>query len=276
MNTPSLAATRLCGGIALAVCAFGTAQSAPLQVFEVNANTAAGIQQTVDDFRAALGPFNAPAPVNGDPNGRRQINWDAAPDAISDPNVFPGAFFNANIAPRARGIEFQAAGATAAFQLSSTLASGQPIEFGTPDQLTFFSAERLFTPRGDTLFDVKFFDPADQAAPALTRGLGVVFTNVSAAGAASMSFYDAYDALIYEKDVAWGERGSLSFLGATFSEAEVARVRINAGIDGAYRVAMDDFIFGEPVAAAPVPLPAPAALLMAGLLGLGVASRRRA
>ncbi|MEL6893952.1 MAG: hypothetical protein AAFP84_20345, partial [Actinomycetota bacterium] len=42
------------------------------------------ITDTVDDFRAALGDLNAFEPV-ANADGRRQINWDAAPAAISDP-----------------------------------------------------------------------------------------------------------------------------------------------------------------------------------------------
>lgn len=252
------------------------ADAGVLDVFSANEDTAAALAPTVDAFRAALGPLNANAPVNGDPNGRRQINWDAAPDAVSDPDAFPGDFFNADVAPRARGIEFRPAGQTTGFQLSSTAASGQPVEFGFPAGFTFFSAERLFAPIGDTLFDVVFFDPADQVTPAVTRGLGVVFTDVESFGAdASMSFYDPDDTLLFKQNVLAGKNASLSFLGVTFTEAEVARVRIDAGLEGHDSIVMDDFIFGEPVAApGAVPLPASLAFLPAALTAFGVMRRR--
>lgn len=251
-----------------------TAQAAVMDVFTDHADTAAGIQDTVEEYRDALGPLNAPAPVNGDPNGRRQINWDAAPNPVSDPNAFPGDFFNADSAPRARGIEFQGVGTTDGFLLSATEASGVPVEFDTPDGFTFFSAERMFTPVGGTEFDVVFFDPANPAERALTRGLGVVFTDVERSGT-TMSFFDSSDSLLWEGEAIAGNNASLSFLGAIFDDAEVARVRINAGIGGFDQVVMDDFIFGEPIPASPVPLPAPALMLLGGLAGLGALKSRK-
>lgn len=250
------------------------AQSSVLEVFEVNADDAAGIQYTVDSFRNALGALNANAPVNGDPYGRREINWDAAPDRVSDPNLFPGDFFNANVAPRARGIEFKGANGTTGFELSATEASGEPIEFGFENGFTFFSAERLFTPVGGGEFDVLFFDPADQTSRALTRGLGVVFTDVESETfdqKSTMSFYDINDELLFSRDVLSGNNAGLSFLGVLFDAAEVARVRIFAGLENRDSVVMDDFIFGEPIAAdaVAVPSPTPALLLLGGLLSFG-------
>lgn len=269
---PALAAAALLSGLSAVPAAAGV-----LNVFEANANTAAGLQPTVDAFRDALGPNNGNAPAAGDPLGRRQINWDAAPDAVSDPNSFPGDFFNANVNPRARGIEFVPTGDTTGFELSSTAASGEPIEFGFPAGFSFFSPERLFTPIGGETFDVLFFLPEDQTTPGLTRGLGVVFTDVETdfGVGASMAFFDQDDELLFERSVLPGVDGSLSFLGVLFEGHEVARVAINAGIGGFDSVVMDDFIFGEPVAAAAVPLPLPAGFLVAGLAGLALARRRR-
>jgi PEP-CTERM motif len=74
---------------------------------------------------------------------------------------------------------------------------------------------------------------------------------------------------------------SLSFLGVDFGSNIVSRVRItngNAALGpneaGALDlVVMDDFLFGEPVAA--VPEPSTLMLLFGGLLGLGVMWRWR-
>lgn len=164
--------------IAFALAA-GVPSTGAATVFNATAADAAGLQPTVDAFRDALGELNPPAPVNA-PGGRRQINWDAAPAAIADPNPFPGDFFNGPSAPRARGIEFRATGDTTGFLLSSDPAddgAGQPAapEFGFDSGFTPFSPNRLFSPVGGTTFDVLFFDPADQTTPAGTTGLGVVF-----------------------------------------------------------------------------------------------------
>lgn len=254
-------------------------------LFQATGTDAAGIQATVDDFRNALGGLNANQPVNN-AGGRRQIDWDAAPDAVSDPNPFPGDFFNADFNPRARGIEFRETGDTTGFLLSSTAASGQPVEFGFDEAFDVFSPERLFSPVGGTTFDVLFFDPANTSDAATTTGLGVVFTDVDILGETTMSFFDIDGNLLIEQEVLAQNEG-LSFLGVLFDTAVVAKVSITAGnlpllgnglqgtgIDG---VAMDDFIFGEPtpVAGADVPLPASVWLMGAALAGLGWTGRRK-
>lgn len=224
------------------------------QVFSFTASDAAGLAPGVDEFRNALGILNAFEPVNGDPAGRRQINWDAAPDAISDPNAFPGDFFNFNGFPRARGIEFREVGSTTGFQLSSTDASGEPVNFGQAG-LSPFSPERLFVPIDGNTFDVLFFDPANNNTATTTRGLGVVFNDVDQQGLTTMSFFDVNDELLFTQAVEPSEDGGFSFLGAIFDEPIVAKVQIKLGgtfdgenFDGADAVVMDDFIFGEPAA----------------------------
>ena len=266
--------------------AMGQAQAATLVVdVSANAANAAGLQKTVDDFREALGDNNGNAPVNGDPNGRRQINWDAAPDGISDPNPFPGDFFNGDANPRARGIEFRESGDTTGFLLSATEASGQPTGFGFDDFLPF-SPERLFSPIGGNTFDVLFFDPSDQVTPALSRGLGVVFSDVEEAGLTTMTLFDQYDNVLATREAEAGEDRSLSFLGVIFDDAVIAKASFSLG-DGVLRgnrdrsgkdvVVMDDFIFGEPIGVSAVPLPAGLPILLTGLGALaGLRMRRRA
>lgn len=260
----------------MAIANSGVADAAPL-VF-AQAGSAPLITGTVNDFRDAIGPQNANTPVNF-VNGRREINWDGVPDSASDPNLLPGNFFNAGVAGRARGIEFTTPGT--GFLVSAKSASGQPPAFGFPSDFIPFSGERMFTPIGSTITDVRFFDPAHPAAQATTRAFGAVFEDVESP-ISKLSYFDLSGNLLLSVDVPMGNSGSLSFAGALFDTAVVARVRIEtgdgvltsngnyaSGVDG---VVMDDFIFGEPT---PVPLPAPFALLAGALGGLGVFSRRR-
>ena len=271
-----------CLAVGVAMATTASAATLLTDVSKTSSN-ARGLQTTIDDFRSALGDNNGNAPVNADPNGRRQINWDAAPDAISDPNPFPGDFFNGDADPRARGIEFSETGATTSFLLSSTEASGQPPRFGFPGDLVPFSEERMFSPVGGTTFDVEFFDPATQINPATTRGLGIIFNDVGEFAATTMTLFDVDGNELATRRAALGA-GGLSFLGLIFDEAVIAKASINVGTAALLGngvagvgdlVVMDDYIFGEPVPVSAVPLPAGVLLLLTGLLAVGgLASRR--
>lgn len=224
-------------------------------------NDADSIRSDVDEFREAIGAINAPQPINH-VEGRREINWDGAPDAVSAPNDFPGDFFNADVFPRARGIEFSAADDE--LYLSATEASGEGIEFDNFDPsysslFTVFSSERLFAPEVTNVVDVRFFSPADQTTPALVDSFGVIFTDVDYENVTKMVFYNQQDNVIYTLNApAIPGNETLSLAGVTFDAPCIYRVRIttgNIGLDEGIKetaengydlVAMDDFIYGEP------------------------------
>lgn len=259
----------------------GAASAASFDVFSATGSDAASIQSTVDDFRNALGALNAPEPVNA-PGGRRQINWDAAPDAISDPNPFPGDFFNFPAAPRARGIEFQATGSTKGFELSATEASGTPKAFGKEDDFLRFSEERLFRQVGGDTFDAVFYDPAKPEEKATSTGLGVVFSDVEVADNIFMEFFDLYGNSLAKKAVEpfrIGQKdgeGGLSFLGLIFDDPLVSKVSFSFNQYAYDDAVMDDFIFGEPIPVGAVPLPASVLFLLGGFGILGGLRRMRA
>jgi hypothetical protein len=123
--------------------------------FSATGVNAAGIQTTVDAFRTALGTLNANV-AGSFPSGRREINWDGVPDALSAPNNLPADFFNVN---SPRGVVFSTPGT--GFQVSATVASGTPVEFGNinatyPTNFQTFSPQRLFTALGSKVVDVTF------------------------------------------------------------------------------------------------------------------------
>jgi len=263
-------------GLALFVNA-ATAVSGPI-TFSGSGSTPAGIQATVDAFRADLGSLN-PNVSGSFGSGRREINWDAVPDTFAAPNNLPADFFNVN---SPRGVVFTTAGS--GFQVSANAVNptSTPVLFGNinptyPGLFQTFSPEKLFTALGSNVLDVDFFVPGS-ATPALTRGFGSVFTNVTLANTTSLTFFDANNASlgIFFAPAVPGTEQSLSFLGVDFGSDIVSRVLITNGNaplgpdegPGIDLVVMDDFVYGEPVSG--VPEPSTLMLLAGGFLGLGL------
>jgi hypothetical protein len=214
------------------------------------------IQSLVEEYRTLLGPDNGGAPDTQE-SGRREINWDAVPDEFAAPNFLPSDFFNGPEDPRARGAVLEATGDHVAVSADQNNPDGADVRFGDVnasyvDTFQTFSEERLFSPIGSNVVDLRFFVPGTDTA-ALVRGFGAVYTDVDREETAAFQFLDADDESLGSFSVPVSEDG-LSFLGIAFPEPIVARVRIvygntELGPDdgGQYDVAvMDDFIYGEP------------------------------
>lgn len=251
---------RSAGVTVLVGMALTAGQGQAATVFATSGATPAEIQSTVDDFRAALGDLNPFLPESF-AGGRREINWDGVPDAISDPNLFPGATFNGAAPGTARGLVSIPTGASTGLSVSASLASGVPIEFGEDEEYTPFSPEKLFEPVGGSTLDNLLFDPSDQTTPATTTGFGVVFTGLPSEVAPTMTFFGRGGGILAQESVAITSDAGLAFLGVLFDDPDIARVAIDVGDEAV----MDDFLYGEP---APIPLPAGLPLLAAGLAGL--------
>jgi hypothetical protein len=264
--------------LGLALCA-----SVEAAVFTSSGAGAADIQTSVNSFRAALGANNG---VGGSfAGGRREINWDGVPNSASAPNNMPANFFNAN---SPRGAVFSTAGT--GFQVSANAASGTPVRFGNlnanyTNEFQAFSAERLFTILGSNTMQVDFFVPGTNT-PGIVAGFGAVFTDVEIEQGTSISIFREDGSFGGIFSAATGPSGGLSFLGIT-DAAGISRVVIQAGTvnlsantgdnlqDLEDAVAMDDFIYGEPVAAgSAVPEPSTIALTLAGVVAI-VRLRRR-
>ena len=248
-----------------------TAAAAPITV-SGSGSSPADIQAAVDAYRADLGGLN-PNVAGSFGSGRREINWDGVPDALSAPNLLPANFFNVN---SPRGAVFTTAGT--GFEVSATAASGTAVRFGNinatyTNLFQTFSPQRLFTALGSNVLDVNFFVPGS-TTPALTRGFGSVFTDVDLANTTSIEFFAANNASLGVFFVPAANDG-LSFLGVDFGSNIVSRVRITNGntalgpneTGAVDLVVMDDFLYGEPKG---IPEASTLMLLLGGLLGLGL------
>ena len=228
-------------------------------VFQAAGSAPVDIVAAVEDFRNFLGANHG---VGGTfPGGRREINWDAVPDAFSAPNDLPANFFNAN---SPRGVVFFTPGS--GFQVSGR-AGVAPIEFDNlrPDasrKFATFSPPRLFTALASPVTEVLFFVPGTAQA-ATSKGFGVVFTGVDRDESTKIEYFDVRGTLLFSAFVPPAEgKETVSFLGVGFdSDEEIFLVRITSGdvplggptLGGPTRkgrdvVVMDDFIYGEPQA----------------------------
>ncbi len=233
-------------------------------VFSVAGPDPVSLVATLDAFRSDIGgALNPNLPVSFD-SGRREVNWDGVPAGATDPNPFPGDFFNGSTPGRARGILFSTPGTS--LLVSITAGGG---DFGP------FSPQRIFSPVDSIYTDVEFRSPADQTTLALTSAFGVIFLGVNEAESAGLEFFSAANKSLgkYFAPSTTGD-ASFSFLGVTFDSSSVARVRITSG-SPTDTVKMDDFLFGEP---SPVPEPATGAMLTAaaGILFLVRRIKRQA
>jgi hypothetical protein len=237
---------------ALPAAASAHADLPALSLEQAAGTSPAAIQSAVDAYRADLGNLNPNTPGSFGP-GRREINWDGVPDAFAAPNDLAPDFFNRN---SPRGVLFATPGS--ALQVSAN-AGVAPIEFDNLNPtysslFRTFSPRRLFTALGSNKVTVRFFVPGSSTS-ATTDGFGAVFTDVDRPGT-SIAYYDAHGRRLAKLAVPVSPGNeTLSFLGVRFHHARVAKVHITSGnaIAGQNEtnrrdvVAMDDFIYGEPI-----------------------------
>jgi hypothetical protein len=214
------------------------------------------VRPALDRFRRLLGTDRGGEPRHF-PAGRRELTWDGVPDQFAAPHALPGNFFNATVAPRARGALLSTPGDHVAVSADSDNPDGAPVRFGDinpsyPRQFKAFSAERLFSPVGSNVVNLRFRVPGT-GRPARVRGFGAVCTDVDRRESAAFTYYDARGRSLGTFAVPTAPQG-LSFLGVIFRQAIVARVRIRYGTaklgpndSRRYDVAvMDNFVYGEP------------------------------
>ena len=240
-------------------------------VFQAAGPNIASIQNTVEQYRTALGATNngnAPGPLPKE-SGHREINWDGGGN--NDTTTAPVTPFTTFL--NTRGAQFTTPGTG----LSQAPPSGGPqgglaTLFNNPTYGTIFSAFslfRLFTPVDSNITEALFFVPGSNGnVPAKVSGFGAVFTDVdlpdgsgpgnkngNRQASTRIECFGIDGELIFSSPVpASPGDASLSFFGIVFTDARIARVRITSGDtapgpndDGTHDIVMmDDFLYGEP------------------------------
>jgi hypothetical protein len=243
------------------------APSAPTDVARNGATAAAaaprilraiGASGTISDdvaqLQGLLGATLNATPDGADPNGRREINWDAVPPALTNTDAFPGDFFNATdpAAPagRKRGAIFTTAGT--GLRVSDNDFNDVNPTYGA--QFNFFSPVRTFSSVGSNVLDVLFQVPGTDT-PALVNGFGAIFSDVDRVLTTKLEYYDASNRRI---GVVFAPRrtdaNGHSVAGIVYTDKVVARVRMTLGNaalgpnESSTRdaVIVDDFLYGEP------------------------------
>ena len=224
--------------------------------------TGAGdITSTIERYRQLLGGVNNGGEPGSRSGGFRELNWDSIPDDLAAPNFYPSDFFNAPTAPRARGAVLSTPGTGLMVSADGDNFDGTLPRFGNinpsyANSFKTFSAERLFSPVGSNVAELRFFVPGTNA-PAVVRGFGAVYTDVDTDHTA-FEYFDIQGNSLGKYGTPIADQG-LSFLGVIFSKAIVHRVRIQYGTailgpdDGPNNdvAVMDNFVYGEPQAVQP-------------------------
>jgi hypothetical protein len=268
---------------------YGAVASAHDERASATVFTGAGdITGTVNAFRAALGTLNANTP-GSQAGGRREINWDAVPAQFTNTNDFPADFFNQPVVGRARGVVSTTPGTgervsdvnfadlnpefANEFHFFSPIRTFAPL--GSNRLTVTFFVPGSSTPAISTGFGVVFSDVdrrgsasirlLDAAgeelgryvAPASPSGLsfvGVVFPSARVAQVEIKSGEAAIDAGV--ADISVRERGDDGDgdddRDALASRALTVRAHEHGEehhIQARDLVIMDDFIYGEPIAA---------------------------
>jgi hypothetical protein len=217
-------------------------------------SAAGDIQAAMDQFRDLLGSNNGNS-SGAQLTGRREINWDGLPDSVCVPNGYIGKFFNQS--PQTRGIEFTTPGMGLIVSADLSNPTNTPSSFGNINATYTsifppFSGERIFSPLGSNIADIRFYIPGTDL-PAVVRGFGAVYIDVDREENAAFEFFDIHENSLGVYGTKALNEGHV-FLAVLFDQAVIHHIRIEYGNSplgpddgGSTDVSvMDDFIFAEP------------------------------
>lgn len=223
------------------------------QVISASSN----VQGAIDDFRELIGGNNNGSTPGSQASGRREINWDGIADSEAVPNGYLSDFFNNPVHNQTRGIEFSTPGMALGVSADNNNPTNTPPSFGNinPQYTTIFppfSGERVFSPLGSNIADIRFYVPGTDE-PAGVRGFGAVYIDVDLPESGAFQFFDKNGNDLGSYSTPTLNEGHV-FLGVLFDTPVVHHIRITYGNSalgpsdgGAIDVSvMDDFIFSEP------------------------------
>jgi len=240
--------------IAAAGCSKNDSPTQPASGPQATVVSATGdIATKVADFRTLLGDPSNGGTAGQQPAGRREVNWDGAgARPFNNQNGFPLDFFNNNVKA---GLLYD--GGT--FRNDST----QFVDLNPTYANEFkpFSPKLMFSAVGSNVIDAVFRVAGDATTAGVT-GFGAVFSDVDLDNTSSIELFDK-DGHSLGRFFAprRSDANGLSFVGAKFDAAIVARVKLTCGngalgagvndvTDGGTLdlVVVDNFIYGEPKA----------------------------
>jgi len=197
------------------------------------------ITATVDSFRTALGASNGTT-AGEQPGGRREVSWDGAgANPFNNRNDFPADFFNTNV-------KVGAVYTTNGTGFRNDSLSFREVNPTYAAEFTAFSPAKIFAPVGSNQLD-QLFRVAGQPTPAVVRGFGIVFNDVDVADKTTIELFaqDGSSLGTFVSPVRTDVKGS-TFVGVSFTDAIIARVRITLGT-GAMGPAVNDISAGGTV-----------------------------
>ncbi|HEX2535149.1 MAG TPA: hypothetical protein VHK69_15495 [Chitinophagaceae bacterium] len=244
--------TVLCRFLPLLVLLFSCAKEKASSPEPVLYRASGNIGPVVEAFRADLGPLNT---TPGATSGRREVNWDGVPDSLLD-QPLPGDFFNpvgAQAVARQRGLVYASGGFRASASGFASV-NGQAAPEFVP-----FSGSRLFANVSSAAWPVNF-RVAGTHTVASVRAFGLVFADVDAEGSVTVEPFEGPVSLGRYTVPARSAGSPFSFFGIRFPDRRITEVLVRHEgklIDGMKDisqggpedlVAVDDFIYSEPVA----------------------------
>lgn len=260
---------------------------APGVPMQFSAVGTANVAATIANFKATLGGSDNGATAAPQAGGSRTITWDGVTldgtDSVAGGKTTVIAPGSTVAIPQdrfqARGVFFDSALAVSddGFTIVDPKATGLLPAFSPMNTVAPMNNPALSTPTIGVQF-VTPVVPGSAPAAAATRGIGVVFLNVSQAGTSGIEYFAGNTPLgtIYAPV---GASASPEFVGELFTNPIVTRVSIFVGTDalfsfngttftsgsavdgknGTNLVSADDFVYGEPVPLANGPAVVPGA-----------------